>query len=145
MDTLLSVCVWEVVTSRQPLSGRVRDNSARFLPPSPPAEKAPACEDQAGKASTRDGTGAATKPDCDRCRRIRAAPFRLPRGIKLRFVTLPRLLRCGRGIRPASCRKGCKRQPVRPRPPARSRTRRPARRQRSAQTSWLSSHTWRDH
>src|SRR5207248_1474686 len=58
----------------------------------------------------------------------------------LRFVPLPRLLRCGRGIRPASCRKGCKRQPARARPRARSRTDRPARRQRSAQTSWLSSH-----
>src|SRR5262249_51325327 len=31
--------------------------SGRLLPPSPPAEQATACQDQAGQASTRDGAG----------------------------------------------------------------------------------------
>jgi hypothetical protein len=31
--------------------------SGDLVPPSPPAEKAPACQDQAGKTSTGDGTG----------------------------------------------------------------------------------------
>src|SRR5262249_21919491 len=33
------------------------ENSGDLPPPSPPAEKATACEDQAGKASTSDGAG----------------------------------------------------------------------------------------
>ena len=32
-------------------------SSGDLLPPSPPAEKATACQDQAGHSSTRDGAG----------------------------------------------------------------------------------------
>src|SRR4029450_9193271 len=40
-----------------PPADRVASSSGDFLPPSPPAEKPTARQDQAGKSSTGDGTG----------------------------------------------------------------------------------------
>ena len=53
------------------------ESSGAFLPPSPPAEKATARQDQAGQASTHDGTG-----DCQESPHLAACPYSIPSSMR---------------------------------------------------------------
>jgi len=51
------ITIRSAIARRRETAWRCVGSSAAFLPPSPPAEKATARQDEAGQASTDDGTG----------------------------------------------------------------------------------------